>query len=149
MPDQTPPDIEFISEDVDFQLNDSENVALWLQEIALQEDREIAQLTYVFCSDEYLLKLNQDYLQHDTFTDVITFDYSEHSELIEGDFFISIPRIRENAKTYEASFTDELHRVMAHGLLHLMGYDDKTPAFKGVMRAKEDECLSLRNFSGE
>ena len=104
------------------------------------------QLTYIFCSDEYLHKLNVEYLDHDTLTDVITFDNADDSDILEGDIFISVERVAENAKELGHSFRDELHRVMIHGVLHLLGYHDKDLLAQTAMRKKEDYCLSLRTF---
>lgn len=101
----------------------------------------IRRLNYIFCTDEYLLQINQKYLNHDTLTDIITFDHSEADGLLEGDIFISLERVKENARKYKAAFKHELSRVMAHGLLHLMGYKDKTQAQKKAMRSKEDAFL--------
>ena len=99
----------------------------------------------IFCSDPYILDINQRYLQHDYFTDIITFDYCE-GKVLSGDLFISIDTVRENAAEYGASFEEELNRVMVHGLLHLIGYDDHTPAEQQEMRSKEDYYLSIRKI---
>lgn len=99
-------------------------------------------LNYIFCDDAYLLELNKKYLAHDTYTDIITFDYSTETQL-SGDIFLSVERIRENAKTYGVEFNEELLRVMSHGLLHLMGYKDKTEADSEIMREKENECIEM------
>ena len=103
-------------------------------------------LNYIFCSDAFLLSLNVEYLNHNTLTDVITFDNSDDSKGIQGEIYISIDRIRENAKKYRVPFERELHRVMIHGLLHLLGYADKTPLQKKMMRKKESTYLSLKEF---
>jgi len=102
-------------------------------------------LNFIFCSDNYLLKINVEHLNHDTYTDIITFDYSKEDR-ISGDIFISIDRVEENAKSHKTSFENELHRVIIHGVLHLLGYGDKEPGQKAEMRQKEDFCLSLRDF---
>lgn len=134
--------IFFHTEDLDFSLPDEPTTFIaWLEKILAQEQKSRRRLTYVFCSDEYLHHLNLTYLQHDTYTDIITFPYDE--EIIEGDLFISIERVRENAATLEVPFEQELRRVMAHGLLHLCGYGDKTPEQQQQMREKEESCLSL------
>lgn len=104
----------------------------------------MGQINVIFCSDQYLLQLNKGYLKHDYFTDILTFDLSEGAGPLEGDLFISIPRIRENAKLLKVDFSQELHRVIVHGVLHLMGYSDKKSADKARMREKEDAYLSLR-----
>lgn len=134
--------IHFHSEDVPFP-NEviPEDAIKWLEKIAIRESREIGELNYIFCSDDYLLKVNQEYLNHDFFTDIITFDYSESH--IEGDIYISVDRVKENAMSIEVSFKNELHRVLAHGLLHLLGYKDKSEKERKEMRLKEEACLSL------
>ncbi|RYZ87796.1 MAG: rRNA maturation RNase YbeY [Proteobacteria bacterium] len=148
LPDENTADapIDYASENIDFELANEAAVTQWLLLLSESEDADIEALSYIFCDDEYLLQMNQEYLDHDTYTDVITFDYSEEEGIIEGDIFISIDRIKENAEQLKVSFTDELHRVMAHGLLHLLGYSDKTEEAQQEMRQKEDKCLSLRSF---
>ena len=143
MPDEL---IEFVSEDVDFTLPNQEPVAAWLMGIIQSHHFQLENLTYIFCSDEYLLEINQEYLDHDTYTDIITFNNADEPEIIESDIFISIDRVKENAANLNIPFLDELHRVMAHGVLHLLGYDDKDPELKQLMRTAEDNCLSLRKF---
>jgi len=106
----------------------------------------LKELNYIFCSDAYLLQINQQYLNHDTYTDIITFDNSETEKVITGDIFISIERIRENAAKYNITEADELHRVIIHGALHLLGYKDKTAVTKQKMTEKEDFYLSRRGF---
>lgn len=136
--------IQFFSEEIDFHLQDQERFAQWLISIAHQNDHEIVDLNYIFCSDEYLLKINKQYLDHDYYTDIITFDHSEAAgKTIEGDIFISLDRVRENAMDLAPSFQEELHRVIAHGILHLIGFNDKTDEEKEVMTEKENACLSL------
>jgi len=137
--------ITFQNEDIVFVLKEKRKHKKWLSKIALKEKFEIFELNYIFCSDEHLHKINLEYLNHDTYTDIITFDNSEDkkSKKIEGDIFISIERVRENAKSYKTVFPDELNRVMAHGLLHLMGYKDKSSKDSVLMRSKEEEALAL------
>lgn len=125
-----------------FESVDEEGIAQWLANCVLVNNYKIGELNFVFCDDKYLLKLNQKYLKHNTFTDIITFDYSE-SKLLSGDVFISIERVRENADTFNVGFFEELRRVIAHGVLHLMGYGDKSEGEKKEMRRKEDEFLKL------
>ena len=139
--------ISFQKEDATFTLKEKTKHKAWLNANAKKEDYVLLELTYLFCSDDYLHTINLTYLNHDTLTDIITFDNSEAPKEggIEGDIFISIDRVKENAKTYEVTFQEELRRVMAHGLLHLMGYKDKSPKAKQEMRAKEDACLLLFN----
>ena len=134
--------ITYHKEEVDFELPDEEKLSEWLESVGAGDDKVINQLTYVFCSDEYLLNINKEYLNHDYYTDIITFPYKQGKE-IESDIFISIDRVMENATQFEASFEEELLRVMAHGLLHLMGYGDKTDDEKKVMRSKENQAVQL------
>jgi probable rRNA maturation factor len=143
MPDEL---IEFVSEEVDFTLPDQELVAAWLASIIENHDFRLENLTYIFCSDDYLYQLNQEYLDHDTYTDIITFNNADEPAVIESDIFISIDRVKDNADNLNIPFQEELHRVMAHGVLHLLGYDDKDPELKHLMRTAEDKCLSLRKF---
>lgn len=107
------------------------------------EGGQPGELNYIFCSDDYLLAINNQFLNHDTYTDIITFGLGETGD-IEGEIYISVPRVRENARTAGLAFHDELDRVIIHGVLHLLGYSDKTPRRKALMRKKEDACLSLR-----
>ena len=118
--------IHFFSEEIPYTLKEKLNRKRWLTKIATNAGFKIKELNYVFCSDEYLYQMNRDYLKHDTYTDIITFDNSEKKDDIEGDIFISIDRVRENAKTLAQEVETEMNRVLAHGLLHLMGYKDKT-----------------------
>lgn len=129
--------IQFCSEDITFSLKEKLKHKAWLNEVAKQEGKKILELSYVFCSDEYLLQINQEYLNHDTLTDIVTFDNSEDPKKIEGDIFISIDRVIENGEKLGTSET-ELERVMVHGLLHLLGYKDKKKEDKEVMTEKED-----------
>jgi len=141
------PGIEFIVEDVPaFSLQDAEDLVAWIERIAAVHEYRIAQLTFIFCTDDYLHKLNVEYLNHDTLTDIITFDNADDSEVLEGDIFISVERVQDNAKDLGVTFRDELHRVMIHGVLHLLGYHDKDLLSQTAMRRKEDYCLSLRGF---
>lgn len=134
--------VHFYQEGISFRITEQPKIRHWIDKIAAAEGRRVGELTYVFCSDPVLLRLNKEYLGHDTLTDIITFDLSEDS-LLCGEIYISIPRVRSNARTYGQSFRDELNRVIAHGLLHLMGYKDKLVRDKAVMRQKEEACLSL------
>ena len=133
--------IDYASQ-TDFQLTHPEVHSAWLKEVALSEGCEIDGLQYVFVSDDELYEMNVKYLNHNTLTDIITFDYSENRSL-SGDLFISIDRVRENAVAFNASFDLELRRVMVHGLLHLAGYGDKSPEDEQLMRRKEDEKLKM------
>lgn len=136
--------IEFSSEELDFELQDEQAEVDWLKKIIERMGCVLRSLNFIFCSDEYLLRLNVEYLDHDTLTDIITFPYAE-PPIIEGDIFISIDRVKDNANDFNTSFEQELHRVMAHGVLHLCGLGDKTPEEQVAMRAKEEEALVLRN----
>ena len=129
--------IQFCTEDITFSLKEKLKHKSWLNEVAKQEGKKILELTYVFCSDEYLLQINQEYLNHDTLTDIVTFDNSENPKKIEGDIFISIERVLENGNKLGTSGT-ELERVMVHGLLHLLGYKDKKKEDEALMTEKED-----------
>ena len=129
--------IQFCTEDITFSLQEKLKHKAWLNEVAKQEGKKILELSYVFCSDEYLLKINQEYLNHDTLTDIVTFDNTEDPKKIEGDIFISIDRVKENGEKLGTSET-ELERVMVHGLLHLLGYKDKKKEDKALMTEKED-----------
>lgn len=139
--------ISFFEEDIVYKLKDKAKVRQWINETILAEGFKLQELTYVFCSDPYLLQINQQYLDHDTFTDIVTFDNSEHEGQITSDIFISIDRIRENAAKFNVAETDELHRVIIHGVLHLLGYKDKTAASKENMTQKEDYYLAKRTFN--
>ena len=135
--------IHFFSEEIQYTLKEKLNRKRWLTKIATNAGFKIKELNYVFCSDEYLRQMNRDYLKHDTYTDIITFDNSEKKDDIEGDIFISIDRVRENAKTLAQEVETEMNRVLAHGLLHLMGYKDKTQEEAALMRLKEEESIKL------
>lgn len=135
--------VHFFSEDIDFKLPEKLRRKRWLKELAAEAGFRIKELNYVFCSDEYLYQMNVDYLNHDTYTDIITFDNSEKAKELEGDIFISVDRVRENAKSVEVEEELELTRVLAHGLLHLMGYKDKAKEEASLMRLKEEEAIEL------
>ena len=128
--------------ETDYQLDSENTYSNWICKIVGTEDGEVVQLDYIFCDDAYLLEINNKYLEHDTYTDIITFDYTDGKN-ISGDVFISIDRVKENAKTFSVSFDAELRRVMAHGILHLLGYGDKSEDEAVIMRAKEDEKMEL------
>lgn len=134
--------IDFVSEDIDFELSTTPALESWVKTIIARENCRLGFLNFIFCTDAYLLNLNEEYLGHDTLTDIITFPY-QPPPVIEGDIFISIERVRENAQAYAVSFEEELHRVMIHGVLHLCGYKDKSEEEEAAMRRKEDEALSL------
>lgn len=134
--------INFHNEQITFEHKQPIITKKWLQSVAKQEGKSISSLSFIFCSDDYLHQINVEYLNHDTLTDVITFQYSEsESDSIEGDIFISIDRIQENANQFETTFDKELHRVMIHGTLHLLGYGDKSSEAKTLMTEKENFYL--------
>ena len=117
----------------------------WINRFVEEYGKSVGELYYFFCSDEYLYKMNVELLGHDFYTDIITFPLNECEEILSAEFHISIDRIRENAVTFNRSFKDELHRVMAHGVLHLIGFDDLCEEDEAEMRRQEDKCLSMRN----
>ncbi|SDH51782.1 rRNA maturation RNase YbeY [Dyadobacter soli] len=135
--------VSFFSEGIDFKVVNPLKTKKWIKNTSISEGYELSQLNYIFCSDEYLLEINKEYLDHDYFTDIITFDNSEEDNQVEGDIYISVDRVRENAATFHTEFDTEMRRVLIHGLLHLAGYDDTSEALKTAMRAKEDEYLRL------
>lgn len=138
--------INFFSEETTFKPTQVKLLRHWLLSNIKNEGYQLLELNFIFCSDDYLLNINRTYLNHDTYTDTVTFDNSETEKDILGDIFISIDRVRENAKTFKTSVKDELHRVMVHSTLHLLGYKDKTTKDKTIMTAKENEYLALRGF---
>jgi probable rRNA maturation factor len=138
--------IHFFSEETSFKPKSVTALRNWINGTILLEKHQLQELNFIFCADDYLLKINQQYLDHDTYTDIITFDHSEEKGVIYGDIFISIDRIKENAKEFNTSLINELHRVIIHGTLHLLGYSDKNKANKAQMTAKENEHLAIRAF---
>ncbi len=134
--------ISYYFEDIDFKLKDKIRIRKWLRLVAESEIFVLGDISIIFCSDNYILDINRKYLQHDYFTDIITFDYTEGNR-ISGDLFISIDSVRENSIEYGTGFIDELHRVIVHGVLHLIGYDDHTEEEIEMMRKKENYYLSL------
>lgn len=136
--------IRFFNQDIDFKLSEPLRTRNWIKKVIREENRRLGNLNYIFCSDHYLLTINQQYLNHNTLTDIITFDNKEDEGDIEGDIFISIDRVGENAAKLLTDPDEELHRVLVHGVLHLCGYTDKSPSQKTAMRKKEDAYLSLR-----
>ena len=136
--------ISYFSEDTDFILKGKTFNNNWLRLVIESEIRRAGNISIIFCSDNYILDVNLKYLQHDYFTDIITFDYCE-GDKISGDLFISVDSVRGNSAFYGTDFNDELNRVMVHGILHLIGYDDHTKKDQKLMRAKEDYYLSLRD----
>jgi rRNA maturation RNase YbeY len=127
--------------ETDFLLDDNERIALWVSKVISNEGFKEYEINYIFCDDEYLHKLNVEFLNHDTFTDIISFDYSV-GKIIQGDVFISIERVKENAKNFDVTFLDELNRVIVHGVLHYCGYKDKMEKDASLMREKENHYLA-------
>ena len=140
------PAINFFEEDTNFKPKQKAQLRQWIKDTVVPESYKLKQLNYISCSDAYLLQINRQYLDHDTFTDIVTFDNSEVEGDIVGDIFISIDRIRENGEKFKSGETNELHRVIIHGALHLLGYTDKSVVTKQKMTQKEDEYLAKRNF---
>lgn len=137
--------ISYYFQDTDFKFRDRRKTNEWLKLAAESEIRRIGNISIIFCSDNYVLDINQKYLQHDYFTDIITFDYCDGDRL-SGDLFISVDSVRENSVEFGTEFKDELNRVIIHGLLHLVGYDDHTEKDIKLMRSKENYYLSLREL---
>ena len=131
-----------------FVLQNEKSISLWISEVILSESKEEGDINYIFCDDQYLLEINQQYLNHDTYTDIISFDYSVGKEL-HGDIFISTERVQENAQEFNETFNNELMRVMVHGILHYCGYKDKTPQEEQKMRLKENEKIKMFHVEQE
>ncbi|MGF7137919.1 rRNA maturation RNase YbeY [Roseimarinus sediminis] len=134
--------IYFYNEDIDLPVIDTTKYIDWIERIIHFHGKRTGEVSFIFCSDPYLLQINKEYLNHDYFTDIITFNYNTDNEL-SGDIFISLDTVRENAKEYKVSFSDELRRVIIHGILHLVGFDDKTKEQKQIMRQKEEEAMNM------
>jgi probable rRNA maturation factor len=126
----------------EFTLDNEEAIAAWLSAVIVSENKTEGEINYIFCDDEYLHKINVEYLNHDTLTDIISFDYTMGNE-IGGDVFVSVERVLDNSKDYNTAFDDELKRVLVHGVLHYCGYKDKSDADETLMRSKEDEKLAM------
>ena len=137
--------LEIVFEDVDAVSFEHSSILDWYSKVANQEEKVLGDLTIIFCSDDYLLEVNREHLDHDYYTDIITFDYSDFPT-VSGDLFISVDRVKENATDFNVSFEHELHRVIIHGFLHLCGYFDKTNEDELLMRSKENQALSLIGF---
>jgi probable rRNA maturation factor len=138
--------VYFFSEEVTYTVKNKIQIRNWISDTIIAEGYQLEELNFILCSDEYLLAMNKQYLKHDTYTDVITFDNSEGLKMILGDIFISIERVQENARQFKTTIQKELCRVMIHGTLHLLGYPDKGKAAKTVMTQKEDQYLALLNL---
>ena len=128
--------------ETDFELSDETTISDWLSQVILSESKKEGDINYIFCDDEYLHKINVEYLDHDTLTDIISFDYSVGNEL-HGDIFVSVERVADNAKDFEVSFDEELKRVLVHGILHYAGYKDKSEEDELKMRQKEEEKIAM------
>ena len=137
--------ISFTTQNIKFVLKNKLGITEWIKKVITAEKKIVGQINYVFLSDEDLLKANIEFLNHNTYTDIITFDYCEDKK-INSDILISIDRVKENSKKFNTTFEDELHRVMIHGVLHLCGYKDKTKKDSTIMRQKEAACLGKRRF---
>jgi len=138
--------IEFITEDIEFPSINSDILKSWISEIIKKHDFNVGSITVIFCSDEFILKTNREFLGHDYYTDIITFDYCENRN-VSGDLLISIDTVKSNSQEYKTDFFDELHRVIIHGVLHLIGFDDKTPELRLIIREEENKALQiLRNL---
>ena len=138
--------IHFFSEDISYTLKQKTPIRNWIKSAIVNEGYKLRELNFILCSDNYLLSINQQYLKHDDYTDIITFDNSESKYDIAGDIFISLERIRENARNFKVKEDDELRRVIIHGTLHLLGYQDKNKEQKALMTEKEDFYLSKKPF---
>ena len=126
----------------EFELHNEDQIMTWISAVILSENKKEGDINYIFCDDDYLLNLNEQYLDHDTLTDIISFDYSVGNEL-HGDIFISTERVRENAQDFNVTFEEELKRVLVHGVLHYCGYKDKSEEDEQLMRSKEDEKIKM------
>lgn len=130
----------YLHSECDFEAGSVSNLEPWIKTVITKENKTLGEINYIFCTDEYLLEKNQTFLNHNTYTDIITFDYSEENQ-ISGDIFISIERVKENARKFAVEFETELKRVMIHGVLHLIGYNDKSEDEQKLMREKENFYL--------
>jgi rRNA maturation RNase YbeY len=138
--------ITFFNEEIEFNLKGKQALKDWISLVIESEGKKKGDISFIFCDDAYLSEINVQYLKHNTLTDIITFDYTaDNKGKISGDIFISIERVKENAERLNVPFVNELHRVIIHGVLHLLGYKDKNKVDKALMRQKEDNCLSLQN----
>ena len=137
--------IQFNTGEIKFNLKNKTNLKNWITSVIIKKKRKAGDINFVFCSDEQLLIINKQYLQHNTYTDIITFDYSKEDKAlpVSGDIYISIDRVRENATKYSKTFENELHRVIIHGVLHLLGFGDKSKEAKAEMTKQEDAALRL------
>ncbi len=134
--------VSFHTQSISFKIKQSRLLKQWVKAVVEQQGKHLGEVSYVFCSDEYLLEMNREHLQHDYYTDIITFDYGQ-GQVVSGDLFISIDRVRDNADNERVAFEEELHRVMIHGILHLLGFKDKKKEEQEVMRLEENQALVL------
>lgn len=134
--------INYQSQDIKFVLKEKRKVSKWINDVIKSHQKKLGNVSYIFCSNQYILELNQQYLNHNYFTDIITFDYC-HDNIVEGDIFISIDTVLDNSHRFKTNFNDELLRVIIHGVLHLVGFSDKTAKQQKQMRFLEDEALSI------
>ena len=138
--------IEFQTEDIEFPSIDTDLLEKWISKIIKDHDFNVGSITIIFCSDDFILKTNREYLSHDYYTDIITFDYCENRN-ISGDLLISLETVKSNSEEYNTDFFDEINRVIIHGILHLIGFDDKTPELRSIIREEENKALKiLRNL---
>ena len=137
--------ILFHNADTSYILKNKRIISSWITDTIKEEEKQLEEISYIFCTDDYLLKINQEHLDHDTYTDIITFDYTENG-IISSEIYISVDRVRENAKNLGVGALDEMHRVIIHGVLHLCGYKDKSDLQSQEMRGKENYYLRKRDF---
>lgn len=135
--------IHFFYENTDFKITAAQKTKNWIKNIIKNENFEVGAMNFIFCDDQYLHRINMEYLQHDTYTDIITFDQSDDETKIDCEIFISIDRVKENAQNLQTTFENELKRVMIHGVWHILGFGDKTEEEAKIMRQKEDESLAI------
>ena len=138
--------IKFFFSNISITLLDRKKLKTFIKQLVVKEKKQLFSLSIIFCTDEYLLNINKQFLQHDFYTDIITFDLGENTNIIEGEIYISVQRVRDNAKINRVSQTDELHRVIFHGVLHLCGHYDKSACEKKMMTSLENACL-MKYFS--
>jgi probable rRNA maturation factor len=134
--------VKFFTEQISYNLKNRKVLKSWVQHVISLEEKNIGSINYIFSSDDFVLEINRKYLQHDYYTDIITFNYNE-DDLLSGDIFISIDTVRTNAPQFSKSFNEELYRVIIHGVLHLVGYDDQDDVSRSIMRQKEDDYIQL------
>jgi probable rRNA maturation factor len=135
--------VRYFSEGISFKVPNPRKTSSWIKSVIQVNKAKLKEVSFIFCSDSYLLQMNQSFLNHNTLTDIITFDYSKSRNALEGEIYISVERVLENAEKFEVSFEQEIKRVMIHGILHLLGFKDKKVKEKAQMRKKEEACLSL------